>query len=475
MAELGIILVIEGLLLGAVIILREPKLLVPCVVLMLPFEYLQTQTLDTLGKGGTGGMIRTMLNPGKAAMAAAVIAAAWRYRYEPGRLIPNSSIIVPVFLLAGVVTLAAAWSYTQRPDNTVSILPLYVAFVCAAPSLIDNRQDIERIAGALLIAAIMVSLVAIAQRALGLFEWRAYLINSDDFDYRSNATFADPNNLARFLNMALVLAAGLILVTGPRRLTVYLAIPAVVVGLPALMTTGSRSGWLGFVLAGFLIVLVAPVGWYPRLRLFGYGAAGLVGGIALLGLQGGAEFDRIKTFTDISALLGQREHLIRAGWEMWKDSPYIGLGTGSYHNSLRTAYEWVLPWWTETTLSHTTVITFLAEGGLLAMAMLGFVMVRVGIVMVRTYRSAEGAYAKLFVGWCGVSLFLIFMQSQAEGRLMEEPYLWAIFGIFAAIELGKANREPGEPEVVTPDRAPSTPPATARAGEPGMARTGSPA
>jgi O-antigen ligase len=241
------------------------------------------------------------------------------------------------------------------------------------------------------------------------------------------------------------------------------------------MTTGSRSGWLGFVLAGFLIVLVAPVGWYPRLRLFGYGAAGLVGGIALLGLQGGAEFDRIKTFTDISALLGQREHLIRAGWEMWKDSPYIGLGTGSYHNSLRTAYEWVLPWWTETTLSHTTVITFLAEGGLLAMAMLGFVMVRVGIVMVRTYRSAEGAYAKLFVGWCGVSLFLIFMQSQAEGRLMEEPYLWAIFGIFAAIELGKANREPGEPAVVTPERGPSTPPATALAGEPGMARTGSPA
>jgi len=448
MVEFGLIVVLEGLLLGAVIILREPKLLIPCVVLFLPFEYLQTQTLDTLGKGGAGGIMRTMLNPGKAAMAASVVVAAWRCRREPGRLVARSGVVVPLFLLAAFVTLAGAWSYTQRPDNTVAILPLYFAFACAAPVLIEDRRDLERITAAFLIATIALSLLAIAQRQAGVFEWRAYLIESDSYAYRSNATFADPNNLARFLTIGMALAGGLILVPGARRLTVYLAIPAIIFGLPALVTTGSRSGWLGFLLVGFLIILVAPVGWFTRLRLYFYGAAGMVGAIGMLVLQGGAEFDRIKTFTQGTALLGQRQHLIRAGWEMWRDSPFIGLGTGSYHNALMYAYQWVLPWWTETTLSHTSVITLLSEGGLLAMAMLGFVLVRLGIVTRRVYFASEGAYAKLLAGWAAVACFQIFMQSQAEGRLLEEPYLWAILGIFAAVELGSANREPAAADPV---------------------------
>ncbi len=56
MLDLAFIVAVEAILLGAVIILREPKLLVPCVVLGLPFEYLQVQTLDTLGEGGRAGL-----------------------------------------------------------------------------------------------------------------------------------------------------------------------------------------------------------------------------------------------------------------------------------------------------------------------------------------------------------------------------------------------------------------------------------
>ncbi|MCZ7578200.1 MAG: O-antigen ligase family protein [Dehalococcoidia bacterium] len=155
---------------------------------------------------------------------------------------------------------------------------------------------------------------------------------------------------------------GTILAMGPRRLTVYLAVPAIMVGLPALAATGSRSGLLGFLLAGFLMVMLAPVQRYTKLRLATFGLIGVTIGLGLLMLQGGSDFERIKSLTLGIRVLGQREFLIRAGWEMWKDNPFIGVGTGSYQNALVQSYMWVIPWWAETTLSHTSFISLLAEG-----------------------------------------------------------------------------------------------------------------
>lgn len=447
MLDLAFIVAVEAILLGAVIILREPKLLVPCVVLGLPFEYLQVQTLDTLGEGGAGGAIRTLLNPGKAAMAATIVVAVWRCRHSPQRLVPNSSFILPVVLIAAVITLGVAWSDSQRPTNAVLILPMYVAFVFAAPSLIEDRRDIERIVAAFLIAAGLVSVVAIGQRFIGALQWRSMLFEPGG-GYRSNATFADPNNLARFLAITLALAAGTILATGARRLTVYLAVPAVIVGLPALAATGSRSGLLGFLLAGFLMVMLAPIERYTKLRLAAFGLVGVTLGLGLLVLQGGSDFERIKALTLGIRVLGQREFLIRAGWEMWKDNPFIGVGTGSFPNAVVQRYLWIFPWWAETTLSHTSFISILAEGGLVAISMLGFVLVRVANGARNVYRRETGRYGRMMAAWCAVALTEIFFQSQSEGRLFDEPYLWAIFAIFVAVELGAVRREPAGLPVV---------------------------
>lgn len=453
MLEVAFIVAVEAILLAGVIILREPKLLIPCVVLGLPFEYLQTETVSTFGEGGVGGIIRTMLNPGKAAMAATIVVGAWRCRHEPSRLVPNSSIIIPVILLAAVITLGVAWSDSQRPTNAVIILPMYVAFVFVAPVLIEDRRDIERIVAAFFIAAGLVSVIAIAQRAVGVFQWRTILIESDAYSYRSNATFADPNNLARFLAVTLALAAGMILATGPRRLTVYLAVPAIIVGLPALVATGSRSGWLGFLLAAFLMVMFAPIHRYTKMRLATLGFAGVVVALGLLMLQGGSDFERIKSLTLGIKVLGQREFLIEAGWEMWKDNPFIGVGTGSYQNALVLSYMWVIPWWAETTLSHTSFISLMAEGGLVAVFMFGFVLIRIGLACWNAYRLAGDRYATLIAGWCAVALIEILFQSQSEGRLFEEPYLWAIFAILVAVELGAARRLPAA--VAETERSPA--------------------
>lgn len=467
MFEYEVIIFLQLLLLAAVIILREPKLLIPCVVLGLPFEYLATQTLTTLGEGGVGGMIRTLLNPGKAAMLATIVFAVIRARHNPRRLFPESEIMLPLVVLTIVVFLGVAWSDTMRPSNGVLIMPMYVAFVFAAPSLIEDRKDLERIVAAFLIAASILSVVAVAQRVLGVFQWRAILIQSDDYSYRSNAFFADPNNLARFLAISMALSAGLIMVTGPRRLTVYIAAPMMAICALGIVTTASRSGWLGMLLASFLVVLMAPIRRYTKLRLTAVAFGGLAFLLVLLFMQGGSNAERVKSLTSGIQLIGQREFLIKGGWEMWKDNPLVGVGSGNYQHTLVISYLWTLPWWAKTTLSHTSFISILAELGIVGVGMLTLFALRVIVACRAAYRLYDDRYSRLLAGWCAAALVEILFQSQSEGRLLEEPFLYLIFAILVAVELGAGTR--GTNPVVEPvdERVPVTRTKAVTAPQPG--------
>ena len=444
MLEVGVIFAAQIALLVAVAVLREPKLLIPCVVLGLPIEYVETRALDYLGESGQSGLygaIRSLMNPGQAAMAATVVIGAFRLRHNPSRLIPDSGVILPVVALFSVLFLGVAWSDTPtRPANSVLILLLYLGFIFVAPTLIEDRRDLERIVGALLLAATAVAMVAVAQRVLGVFNWRAILVQSDDYSYRSNATFADPNNLARYLAICMSLATGLVLATGPRRQTLYLAIPVLVVGAAGVVATASRSGWLMLLLCGFLVVMVSPIARYTKLKLT---AGSLLGLGALLGLllwQGGADAERVKSLSQGVQVIGQREFLIKAGIEMWKDSPLIGLGSGNYEHSLIVSYLDLIPTWARTTLSHTSGVSLLAELGLVGLAVFLFACVRIGIVNGSLFAHAADPYQRLLLGWLGASLIGIVLVSQSEGRLLDEPYLWLLLAILIAFETSPGLR-----------------------------------
>jgi len=461
MSELVFLLAIEAVIFGAVIVLREPKLLIPAVVVGLPFEYLQTETLDSLGEGGIGGAIRALLNPGKAAMAATIVVAIVRCRHDLGRLFPDSAILLPLAALLAVVALGVFWSDSLTPPNAVLIMPMYVAFVFVVPSFIENRRDLERIVGAILVVAAVLSCLAVAQRLFGVFNWRTILIQSDAYSYRSNATFADPNNFARYLSSAMALAAGLILATGPRRQTVFLAIPMLAVSAVGIIATASRSGWIALILVTFLVVMMAPIARYTKVRLTLLSMGGLTMMITLLLLQGGTDAERVKSLTSGVTLLGQRSFLIRAGWEMWKDSPLIGVGSGNYQNSLIMSYLWVVPSWAQVSLSHTSLVSILAELGIVGMALFVFVAGRIAIAIVSAYHATEDRYNRLMIGWCAAALIGILFQSQSEGRLLDEPYLWLFLGIFVALETGLAVRSPAPAAVPAAARSAQLPRAAA--------------
>jgi O-antigen ligase len=468
MLEIAVIFAAQIALLIAVVVLRDPKLLIPCVIIGLPVEYIETRMLEHLGTSGESGLrgaIRSLMNPGQAAMAATVVVGIFRLRHNPSRLIPDSGVILPVVALFAVLVLGVAWSDTPtRPANSVLVLFLYLGFIFVAPTLIENRRDIERIVGALLAVAVILAMIAVAQRILGVWNWRTVLVQSDEYSYRSNATFGDPNNLARYLAITLSLAAALVLSTGPRRQTLYLAIPALAFGSIALIATASRSGWLVFLLCAFITVMAAPIARYTKLRLCVAAAVGLAALLGLLLGQGGADAERVRSLAQGVQVIGQREFLIRAGWEMFKDSPLIGMGSGNYQPSLVTSYLYLLPTWARTTLSHTSIISLMAELGIVGLSVFAFVCVRVAITTVGVYRHGSGPYMRMIAGWLGAALLTIVLQSQSEGRLLDEPYLWLLLAILIAVETQPGLRPapaaaPVREEVAQPKVALATLPA----------------
>lgn len=438
MVIIAAIVALELALLVGMLILREPKLIILAVIIGLPIEYLSEKALGGLGSGGISGTIRALLNPGKAAMLATIIIAVVRLRHEPRRLIPDSSFLLPITFLMVFIMLGVFWADSYRPQNAVLIMPMYVAFVFVAPSLIENRRDVERIVGTFLLVCIALSLLALVQRATGIFNWRGILIDSDGYSYRSNATFSDPNHLARYLSVCMSLAVGLILATGPRRTTLYLAIPTLVLGLAAIMATGSRSGWAMLLLVTGLVVLCSPIARYTKAKLVIVSGGGFAAMLTLLLMQGGGNADRVRSLANPINALGQREFLIDAGWHMFLDNPLIGVGSGNYQHALIVSYRYLLPGWAEVTLSHTSIVSILAETGIVGLLAFLFVCVRVGAGVVRTYYSTKQPYNRLITGWLGVALLGIVFHSQSEGRLFDEPYIYLLLAILVAIETGSA-------------------------------------
>ena len=299
-------------------------------------------------------------------------------------------------------------------------------------------------------------LLAIAQRLGGVFQWRGILIQSDGYSYRSNATFSDPNNLARYFALTMSLAVGLILATGPRRTTLYLAVPALALASLGIVATASRSGWAMVILCTAIVVLTAPIARYTKAKLAIVSVGALALMIALLLVQGGQNADRVRTLADPVTALGQRDFLIRVGWQMFLDNPLIGVGSGNYQHALIVSYRYLIPAWAEVTLSHTSIISIIAENGIIGLAVFLFVCVRLAAVSAHAYFATKSRYNRLIIGWLGAGLLGIVLHSQSEGRLFDEPYIYLLMAMLVALETAPALRgaTTEAPPAVEPEAVP---------------------
>jgi len=353
-------------------------------------------------------------------------------------------------LLALILASVLSWAATRAPHSINSLLDiaLYPFVALLVANLPLSQRDHQRAWIVFVISGIAVALLGLVLYVTQLHIWTPNLAVAN----RLNITFADPNITARFLTLAACVA---VLMFSARQGPAWLAVSAVICCAVVLPMTWSRSGLALFVVCMVVIVVVAlnqrraaaiagiallafaiSTGVNPDTRQRAGDAMATVA-TAVTGHSAGPSTTPIPGQEGI-ALEDNRVYLVAAGLKMFRDHPALGVGFGGYQNAMLTTYRSFLPQGYTDSVSHTSLITVLAEQGVVGAVLLV-------LFLLQLARDALGARNRhdAWSFWStlpGTLVIPIFLFSQFEARFLQEPYLWLALGLYYSARL-LAQRE----------------------------------
>jgi putative inorganic carbon (hco3(-)) transporter len=362
--------------------------------------------------------------------------------------VPASPSVLGLVLFAFYATASAAAVGSVQGTKTALAMIAYLLMMLTVFNWTHTFAEHRRIWSALAFSAIAISLVGLVFHATNFYFWN----EPNSGVLRVNATFRDPNIFARFLAFAMltmvVVAADLDVTARQRALWVVAALASAVI----LPFTYSRAGW-AFTLVVALTVVALAKRKRRALTLTGllvaaFAAVAIIdpsvlSRAALLAQNLQSPFTN-RAFIDRGPWLqflnylpidSVRQYLIGAGLIMFVDHPVFGIGFGAFSQSLAVgAYAGLVPPGFDTTASHTSLITILAETGVVGLALVlltGFFFVR---SMVRS--GFQSPVERALVLAPSIALLLIFLDSQFSGRLFDESYLWLFLGLAYSARAG---------------------------------------
>ncbi len=356
--------------------------------------------------------------------------------------IPRSASVW--LLLALIAVSLASWLLTRAPGSgsSVSDIVLYPVVGILIANLVVTREDHRRAWIAFVISALGVSALGLGLDLAHAQIWAPNPLVA----HRLNITFADPNITARFLTLG---ACAAVLLFAARQAPAWLTVATAAACGIVLPLTYSRSGLALFVLMVALMVFIA----FNHRRA----AAIAVVGLLAFGLSTTINPDTRARAADASstvidlvtrnhhaassspaiqsgvAIEDNRVYLVAAGVKMFVDHPVFGVGFGGYQHALLTTYDRFLPSGYTDSVSHTAVVTTLAEQGVFG-ALLLFAF------LLQLAREAWAARARRddWAVWAALAAAMvvpIFLYSQFEGRFFSEPYLWLALGMFYGAQM----------------------------------------
>ena len=406
----------------------------PVFILCLPLEF-------------TSQILRVQL----ARIVLGAVALAYAYLVAAG----VRKVVVPVsassIALAALVAFAVlSWLFTRAPGslNALADVALYPIVAVLVVNLSRTESDHRNAWIAFLISGVTIAVLVVFLHFTHLYIWRP-----DPERGRVNATFGDPNIAARFLT--LTACAGVVLFA--RRMGVDRLAAATVAACSAFTAfTLSKSALLLYPVSVVISTLFAGAqrrtAVIAAVALLIFGASVLTtpgaeprverafqqiaGGAHLIVSPPASTTNQQIANSDLDLV---RPYLINAGWQMFLHDPITGVGFGGYQHSLTTTYKRFLPEQPPATLSHTGLVTVLAELGLVGILLfLGFLalLAREVVISIRLrtpWRSWVVVPAALVLP--------ILAYSQVEGRMLEEPYLWLALGLlYSARALERSTR-----------------------------------
>jgi O-antigen ligase len=335
----------------------------------------------------------------------------WEYSLDVGAPLGNISRIAGLCLLLAVIPalLHAGQIRTPGPVQWL-VLALFLWFCTSYFWSIDPPATFERMRAYAQVMMIVWIVWELAEKAGDLRDlMRAYVGGSWVLAALTIASFAsrgaadqvrfaaegqDPNDVARFLDLGLPLAA-LLVNAEPRWWRKALALGYLPVGLAGVLLTASRGGFLAASIAiagcGFLLARG-----HRRAVMSGV-LASLAMAVAFWFVVPHATIARIATIPEEFAGgdLNQRLSIWAAGWQAFVHAPWLGSGAGSFVGASRLA---------QFDTAHNTALSIAVEGGVVALALALGIIVASWHGVLSMPRSARIGFGTALMVWILTSM-----------------------------------------------------------------------
>ncbi len=378
-----------------------------------------------------------------------------------GLRIPKVSYVWIMIALMGLWSiLFGVWPLTAAHE-TVRMIKVLLLFICIVNEL-RTRSTILQCALALSVAVALQSLVGIIQyafhvnfglRALGEPEVATLTQLStesvaDATVFRAGAFLLHPNIFGIFLAATLPLMISLFLVktTKLRRLIFF---SCVLLGLPALVATLSRSGWLAFTTSSIVLAIILVLHHKFRQRSMLAGAMALLLMVVVLG----AFYEPIETrlFDSRPEAVEGRLQWAEEALRMIEVKPIFGWGLNSYvyavppftNYGARGAREFYKNGMNWAPAVHNAYLLTSAETGLVGLSLYLMLFLALGWTAVGNLHVKDELLFAINAG-CLVSLVAFLVDGMFSPSLRTNSILrifWLLGGMIMAIHYWRLGHE----------------------------------
>lgn len=360
-------LVALGAVAGTLAVFAHPVVGVGMLLFTVPFGSVRTITLPDNVDITVNEPLVALIG---LSWLAGMLAGRWRAPALPALTIPIIIILIPMALSA-----LAAESLLLSIKEISKWAELFVIYLVTATT-VRSRRVLAALVGVLLLAALL-------EVGIGLLQV-AFRIGPPHFLaggilMRAHGTFAQPNPYGGYLALILPIALAVALAAPRPGLRLVGWGIALAIGCGILLSL-SRGAWLGTLAALSVVWLLESQ--RNRLRAIALAYCGFTATLIVL-ILGVIPEAILSRFTDLfvygSRLLQElragpnadnwaileRVSQWYAGWQMFAENPFLGVGIGNYPK----AYEvYALPGWpTGVGHAHNYYLNLAAEGGLLTL------------------------------------------------------------------------------------------------------------
>ena len=387
------------------------------------------------------------------------------------------NLLLPLYVVIGGLALSIAWSLLRGDTRSRELGPVALplaAFVGWTGLSMLWTGDVRR--GAIFLAAFVLpfGLVAIGFARLpwrgrwltwlwgglvatallyalvGGYQWltrdvfwnpSVKVFNAYAPFFRVNSVFWDPSVYGRYLTVAVLASLAGILLGGVRGWRVTGLYAVVVATWLGLLISFSQSSFVALA-AG--VVAAASVVWGRR-ALVALLALGLVTCAVLFAVPQLRDDLVGKSRSGVNRVTSGRANLVGQGIRIALDHPVIGVGAGGFSREYahRRGITGKDP---KRVASHTTPVTVAAEGGIVGLALLAWLVVA---ALLATLMGLGKGFTSRVALATGIVLLAIAVHSLFYAAFFEDPMTWALLGL-----VGLSSRVPKKP----PPQAAAAPP-----------------